>query len=311
MRWRVGVPLAVVVAGASTLAYASAYERRHWTLRRFDVPVLAPDAEPLRVLHLSDLHMLPGQQSKQDWIRTLAALDPDLVALTGDNLSAPDAVPAVLHALQPLLDRPGAFVFGSNDYYAPVPKNPFTYLGRHPDRSVGPALPWTELRDALVAAGWVDLTNRRALLLAGGRRVEVAGVDDPHLGRDDYDAVAGPVDPTADLHLGLVHAPEPRVLDRFAADGFDLLLAGHTHGGQVRVPGYGALVTNCGIDRHRVRGTHRYAGDTWLHVSAGMGTSPYAPIRFACPPEASLLTLVPRPEIPLPVTAERGAVAVG
>ena len=112
----------------------------------------------------------------------------------------------------------------------------------------------------------------------------------------------GPADPAADLRIGVVHSPEPRVLDRFAADGYDLLLCGHTHGGQLRVPGFGALVTNCGIDRDRVRWLHRWAppsaanpNGTWLHISAGLGTSPYAPVRFACPPEATLLTLTARP----------------
>ena len=86
------------------------------------------------------------------------------------------------------------------------------------------------------------------------------------------------------------------MLDRFAADGYDLLLAGHTHGGQLCLPFYGTLVTNCGIDRERARGLHRHPvdGQAWLHVSAGLGTSPWAPARFACRPEASLLTLVPR-----------------
>jgi predicted MPP superfamily phosphohydrolase len=122
----------------------------------------------------------------------------------------------------------------------------------------------------------------------GGRRIVFAGVDDSHLRLDRYDLVAGPADPTADLRIGLAHSPEPRVLDRFAADGHDLLLCGHTHGGQLRVPFYGALVTNCGIDRDRVRWLHRWAEPsathphgTWLHVSAGLGTSPYAPYRFA------------------------------
>ncbi|TQS43794.1 metallophosphoesterase [Cryptosporangium phraense] len=282
-----------VGAGAATLAYSALYERTRWTLRRFDVPVLAQDAEPLRILHISDLHMLPGQHSKQEWVRSLDALDPDFVALTGDNLSSADAVPSVLDALGPLLRRPGAFVFGSNDYYGPVPKNPFKYFDKHHKRVHGPSLPWTDLRDALAESGWADLTNARATVTAGGRVLDLGGVDDPHLRLDRY--VAGAL-PPADLHLGLVHAPEPRVLNSFAADGYDLVLAGHTHGGQLRVPGYGALVTNCGIERDLARGAHRWSGDTWLHVSAGMGTSPYAPIRFACPPEVSLLTLVPRPE---------------
>lgn len=296
MKWRTGLSLGVLGTGAATLLYASAYERVRWTLRRYDIPVLGQDAEPLRILHVSDLHMLPNQHGKQEWVRSLDALDPDFVALTGDNLSAPDAVPAVLDALSPLLRRPGAFVFGSNDYYGPIPKNPFKYFKKHHKRTYGAELPWTDLRDALADSGWADLTNTRASLVAGGRTIELAGVDDPHVKRDRYAAVAGPLDPHADLHLGLVHAPEPRVLDEFAGDGFDLVLAGHTHGGQLRVPGYGALVTNCGIERDLARGAHRWRGDTWLHVSAGMGTSPYAPIRFACPPEVSLLTLVPRPE---------------
>ena len=93
-----------------------------------------------------------------------------------------------------------------------------------------------------------------------------------------------------------MHSPEPRLLDQFAADGYDLLLAGHTHGGQLCLPFYGALVTNCGIERERVSGLHRHPADgqAWLNVSAGLGTSPWAPVRFACRPEATLLTLVPR-----------------
>jgi uncharacterized protein len=294
MRWRTALPLAALAAGTATVAYAAGVERTHWTLRRFDVPVLAPEAEPLRILHLSDLHMTPGQRSKQEWVRELDALDPDLVVVTGDNLAHVEAVPAVVHALQPLLARPGAFVFGSNDYHGPQPKNPLQYFDRDHEKVLGPDLPWQDLRDVLTESGWADLDNRRDTVKAGGRVVELRGVDDPHLDLDDYAAVAGPLDPYADVHLGLSHSPEPRVLDGFAADGFDLVLCGHTHGGQLRVPFYGALVTNCGIDRERARGLHRWGPDMWLEVSAGLGTSPYAPVRFACPPEASLLTLVPR-----------------
>ena len=301
MRATTAVPAAVLATGAATVAYASLVERTAWTLRRFDVPVLPPGSRPLTVLQLSDLHMTAGQHSKQEWVAGLADLEPDLVVTTGDNLAGADAVPPTLRALEPLLDRPGAFVLGSNDYYAPRPKNPFKYFRTNHKRVHGDELPWRELRDGMTSRGWLDLTNTTGTLTVHGTRIAFAGVDDPHLQLDRYDEVAGPADPTADVRIGLVHSPEPRVLDRFAADGHDLLLCGHTHGGQLRVPFYGALVTNCGLDRARVRWLHRWAEPTpghptgtWLHVSAGLGTSPYAPVRFACPPEATLLTLTPR-----------------
>src|SRR5437762_12030518 len=131
--------------GAATLAYASLVERNLFTLRRCEVPVLAPEAEPLRILHLSDLHLTPRQHRKQRWVAELAATDPDLVVVTGDNLAHVDAVPAVVRALGPLFDRPGAFVFGSNDYHGPVLKNPFAYFQRERRYIHGVPLPTDEL----------------------------------------------------------------------------------------------------------------------------------------------------------------------
>ncbi|GHJ46499.1 metallophosphoesterase [Catellatospora sp. TT07R-123] len=285
------IAVGAVVVGAGALAYGTLIERNMFTLRRYDVPLLAPEAEPLRVLHLSDLHLTPGQKRKQRWVSELAGLDPDLVVVTGDNMAHPDAVPGVLAAYEPLLALPGAFVFGSNDYTGPVWKSPFSYFREDREYQHGVELPTEELRAAFLAAGWTDLDNARATIKAGGRVVDLAGVDDPHIGLDAYPA--GPADPAAAVRIALSHAPEPRVLDAFAADGFDLLLSGHTHGGQVRVPGFGALVTNCGLERKLARGLHRWDG-AWLHVSAGLGTHPTAPVRFACRPEATLLTLIPR-----------------
>jgi predicted MPP superfamily phosphohydrolase len=238
--------------------------------------------------------LTPGQTRKKAWVAALAGLDPDLVIVTGDNMAHPDVVAEVLHAYDSLLDLPGAFVFGSNDYSGPVWKNPLSYLRSHEEREYrhGVELPYEELRAAFVAAGWADLNNARTQFKAGGRTIDLVGVDDPHIDLDVYPD--GSADPAADVHLALAHAPEPRVLDQFAADGYSLLLAGHTHGGQVRVPGIGALTTNCGLDRRMARGLHRWGTSAWLHVSAGVGTHPTAPIRFACRPEASLLTLIPR-----------------
>ncbi|MDT4991207.1 MAG: uncharacterized protein QOH97_1099 [Actinoplanes sp.] len=297
MRKRSLIPLAagVTAAGAATLGYAALVERNLFTLRRFDVPVLEPDAEPLRILHISDLHMMPDQRRKQAWVAALGGTDPDLVVVTGDNMAAPDAIPGVLRALEPFLGVPGAFVFGSNDYRGPVWKNPLLYLKADRDYVQGVELPAEELRAAFTDAGWSDLNNARTTIKAGGRSVELAGVDDPHIECDDYPAVAGPISAGADLHIGVTHTPASRVLDPMAADGFTLLLAGHTHGGQVCVPGYGALTTNCDLPHTMAKGLHRWPGtDSWLHVSAGLGTHPTAPIRFACRPEATILTLIPR-----------------
>jgi len=291
----VAAPVAVAAAGAAAVGYAWGFERKAFRLRRYDVPILPADAPPLKVLHISDLHMTPGQPWKVEWVRALARLEPDLVVDTGDNLASAYGVPFVVAALEPLLDRPGAFVPGSNDWFAPRPKNPARYLLPDTGRRVhGERLPWGELRTAFTARGWHDLTHRRVIESAGGMRVELAGVSDAHLNADHYDRIAGAVDAGSDVAIGLSHTPEPRLLDDFAADGFSLVLSGHTHGGQLRVPFYGALVTNCGLDRRRARGLWPWTDRCWLHVSAGLGTSPYAPVRFACPPEATLLTLIPR-----------------
>jgi len=282
-----------VLTGAACLAYAAGYEVRSFRLRRLTVPVLPAGQPPLRVLQITDLHMTPGQRRKQDWVARLAALEPDLVLDTGDNLAHLQAVPAVLRALEPLLELPGAFVLGSNDIYAPVPRNPARYLMKDDgQRAHSVELPWRDLRDRMSGAGWADLSNARARVKVGSREIELVGVDDPHIWRDRYDNVQGPPSADADLTLGVVHAPYHRVVDRMAADGLPLVIAGHTHGGQLRVPFYGALVSNCDLDPRRARGLSRHSASTLLHVSAGLGTSPYAPVRFACPPEATLLTLV-------------------
>ena len=290
--------LGAVATGAAGIGYAAGIERRHWTLRQVTLPVLAEGARPIKVLHVSDLHLTPGQRSKQRWVAALAELEPDLVVDTGDNLAHPRAVPATLNALGPLLDLPGLFVFGSNDYFGPTFKNPARYLWKSTKRQHGTALPWRDLRAALLERGWLDATHARVTVEAGGLTIAAAGVDDPHIRLDRYERIAGRPTGSPDLRLGLTHSPEPRVLDGFADDGYDLVLAGHTHGGQLRLPGYGAIVTNCGIDRSRARGASRWGAHMWLHVSAGLGTAPTAPVRFACPPEASLLTLVPRPTGP-------------
>lgn len=287
----------LVGLGAATTAYGLT-EAQMFVTREVSVsaiPQSAGDADAqLRILHLSDLHITPSQTRKINWVKSLDALNPDLVVVTGDFLAHQLAVPAVAEALGGLLQRPGLFVLGSNDYYAPQMKNPFSYFDKN--RVIDPnghALPTEDLIQALTDAGWVDLNNKQQQLQVNGISIHARGTDDPHINLDRYVDVEGPFAPNA-FALGVTHAPYRRVLDSFAKDESDLILAGHTHGGQVCIPFYGALVTNCDLPTGQAKGlsTHTFAQHTCpMHVSAGVGTSPITPVRIACRPEATLLTV--------------------
>jgi hypothetical protein len=305
-----GSAAALAVVGTSCAAYGALVERNAFEVRRETVAILPPGTAPFTVLHLSDIHLSLHQHPKTAWLRSLAALKPNLVVNTGDNLSHARAVPALLAALRPLMNFPGVFVPGSNDYYAPMMKNPLSYLAgpsRSPAQRTGQArrqprkLDTAALHAGFGAHGWINLTNRNQSVALDGIRFDFTGVDDPHLGRERYAGwPAGSVSQGRAPHvrIAVAHAPYQRVLDRFTADGADLILAGHTHGGQICVPGYGALISNCDLPTWRARGLHDWDYDgrsTPVNVSGGIGTSRFAPVRFACPPEAVLLTLVPGP----------------
>lgn len=289
-------------AGVATAGYAAFIERNLFGLREETLEILPTGSRPLRVLHLSDIHMVPRQAAKSKWLKGLAELQPDLVVNTGDNLSHPKALAPLLDALEPLLDFPGVFVPGSNDYYAPRLQNPFRYLGGPSSTEGQPfkELPWQQMFARFGSAGWVDLTNRSQSIGLKGTRLDFSGVDDPHLNRDRFVGFPNGSSTAHEapyLRVGVAHAPYQRVLDTFTSGGAQLILAGHTHGGQVCIPGYGALVSNCDLPTWRARGLTQWENNgrtVPLNVSAGIGTSRFAPVRFACRPEAVLLTLTSR-----------------
>lgn len=284
------------------MAYGCIVERNWFGVRHETLRILPPGRGPLRILHLSDIHMTPGQTIKSVWLQSLAELKPDLVVNTGDNLSHPKAIGPLLEALGPLLQVPGVFVPGSNDYYAPRLSNPAKYLAGPSTQPAGGAreLPWEKMHLAFGNAGWIDLTNRSQSLVLDRMRLDFTGVDDPHLKRDRYVGYPRGSSNSAlapHVRIAVAHAPYQRVLDYFTADGADLILAGHTHGGQLCIPGYGALVSNCDLPTWRAKGLTDWqlnGRTTPLNVSGGIGTSRFAPIRIACRPEAVLLTLQPR-----------------
>ncbi|GAA1603140.1 metallophosphoesterase [Leucobacter chromiireducens] len=293
--------VALGAAAAGVTLWATVIERQLFTVRRHTLPILPEGAAPIRILQLSDLHLAPWQSRKIDWVRSLAELRPDLVVLTGDLMGHLEARHALIHALRPLAEQaPTVFVHGSNDYYGPRFKNPVKYL-LEPSRlsTRVPDIDNVALTAGLEGLGAINLNNTAARLEVQGTTLDLLGLNDPHIRYDDVAAMraeleALPAAQAQPVRLGVVHAPYQEALGELLRDETALILAGHTHGGQVRVPGVGAMTSNCDLPTTQARGlsvwhdAHRAA---FLNVSAGLGNSIYAPVRFACRPEASLLTL--------------------
>lgn len=277
--------------GVATLfgaVWAIVLERHWFAVRRFSIPCLPVGSEPLTILHISDLHFRKGQGLKRRFLRGLSKLEPDYVVSTGDFLGDRFAVDSLLAALAPVTaKRESIFVLGSNDYYSPIFKSPLRYFAppRRLKHRHGKSNPWPDLVRGLVDQGWTYLSNR-VVELDG---IDVVGLDDAHIGRAKPEVATTRTE--SGFRLALAHTPDSArdLLEK----GYDLVLCGHTHGGQVRLPFSGPIVTNCDIPRDWARGVQR-VGDSWLHVSAGLGTSKFAPYRFACRPEVSLLKLTPR-----------------
>ena len=267
-----------------------------YKVREATLPILPPGSPDIRVLHFSDLHLTPRRKREIADIKSFISLKPDLVISTGDFLAHRDAVPVVLEALDELLNLPGLYVFGSNDYYEPSFKNPFKYLMKdNGTRKLGKDLPWQELDRSLSQRGWKNVNTSKVTFSVKEILVEARGTDDAHLGLDNYSVVKGDVNPNAQISFGITHAPYSRVLNSMTADNLDVIFAGHTHGGQIRIPWIDeskALTTNCDLPLWRSRGLTKVDSEPWLNISAGMGTSPYAKFRLFCPPEVTLIKLV-------------------
>jgi predicted MPP superfamily phosphohydrolase len=284
--------LALGATGVGSLGYGLV-EAQAFKVRELELALLPAGSSSIRVLHISDLHITPAQTRKINWVKSLAELEPDFVIGTGDFLAHQLAVPAVVEAMNELMDLPGAFVLGSNDYFAPTIKNPLTYFKTSRDtQPKGAALPTSDLVNELTDAGWLNLNNKQTVTEVNGVKIHFRGTDDPHIKKDDYAKVAGPFE-TGAFKFGVTHAPYRRVLESFESDNADLVLAGHTHGGQICVPLYGALVTNCDLPQSQAKGLSAFgASGMPLHVSAGVGSSPFTQVRIACRPEATLITLL-------------------
>ena len=277
-----------LAAGAAAFLYGL-YEPYRFRLVEKDVPV-AWSGPPLDVLHISDMHMSPRDDRMAAFLEDLPGRlrrPPDLVIATGDLIQGDAAIERVVALLGGIEATTGRYyVLGSHDYYVSAGPSYSKYFSK--DRSVRSTIRTDvdRLERGLRDAGWVSLSNRSETVGFAGTTVRLSGVDDPYLDRHETSHIGR--SPGDDLAIALVHAPN--VVSEWALTGFDLVLAGHTHGGQVRFPFAGALVTNSELPAGLASGLRR-VGRTWLHVSPGLGTGKYTPIRFLTRPEATLLHL--------------------
>jgi predicted MPP superfamily phosphohydrolase len=281
---------ALLLAGAGAAAYAL-IEPSRFRLQTKYLPL--PGAPSLSVLHLSDTHMKSYDRPLQKWLKGLPELldpPPDLILATGDLIDDDSGIDPLLGSLAGLRARYGTFyVLGSHDYYQAVFRFPTKYFVRK-EQPLPPERADTDrLEEGLRSAGWTALTNTTAFVDAPQGRIRIAGVDDPHIHLEQTDHIERAHDD--ELAIALMHAPN--VTSTWILNGFDVVLAGHTHAGQVRVPFGGALVTNSTLPAALAGGLHK-VGRAWLHVSPGLGVSKFTPIRFLTRPEATLLKIGPR-----------------
>jgi uncharacterized protein len=246
------------------------------------------DTPELKILHLSDLHLKGQDRRLAAFVAGLSSVeDFDLILATGDLIEDDSGIHPLIESFSMLKARLGCFyVLGSHDYHQSRFTSYAKYFTGRKEQLLAPKAATSELEAGLEDAGWHALTNTSAVVNVDWGKLQLTGLDDPYLGRHDLGVIHRNSDST--LAIGLVHAPE--VISEWFLAGFDLVIAGHTHAGQVRLPLYGALVTNCSLPTALAGGPHRI-GTGWLHVSPGLGTGKFSPIRFACRPEGTVLEL--------------------
>lgn len=270
--WLLKLPTVWCLAAAgavSAFAGVRAIWRTPATYRiRPRFPNLPPALDGYRIAQISDIHCgtFAPEERVRDWVRRVNRLCPDLIAVTGDLIaSGATHVAAVARALGELRAPDGVFVvMGNHDYFG-----------------AGEILV-----DALTRAGLRVLRNAAVPIRRGDATLLVAGVDDTWTGRCDPEQALAQHRPDT---LTLLLAHDPDILPTAARLGVDLMLSGHTHGGQVGVPFFAKYINLAQLVSKYTAGMYRQ-GNTLLYVNRGAGTTG-PPIRIGVRAEISLFTL--------------------
>jgi len=285
-----GLGASALLAGLATAVYATRVDPRRYRLEKLTVTTdgACSPARPLKILHISDLHLSYPESHKIEFLKKITQEEYDLIALTGDIIENYTGLP-YLRSILSRKPRLGAYaVLGNHDYYAysmfhKTVGRLFRRF-RHPRerRDVQPLI------EALQQSGFTVLRNSAVHHAEAG--LHVLGVDYPTLHPEllqDLVAEAG----AGDYIVVLFHMPIH--LDNIVRTGAHLALGGHTHGGQIRIPGLGAIITDSELPRRDASGLFRRQA-TAFHISRGLGADPRTNIRFNCPPAATVLEVVRR-----------------
>ncbi len=265
--------------GIGTIVYAWAIEPYHIqvTERTIGMPELPDSLDGLTICHLSDLHVGDFRRIEKALVRKLSGREVDLCVITGDLVSCPQGMKHVGRILSHLKSHHGFYaVFGNSEHESWTPGVP--------------------IAEELEAEGIRVLINQGRRVTINGSEVLIGGVDDPYLGRAEPDrALAG----SAPLTILLAHSPD--IVRDLGDEMPDLILSGHTHGGQICLPFLGALWLHCRHPKLGIRNGYygpdelsriarRGLGRTQMYVSRGLGGSGIR-ARFLCRPEVAFLTL--------------------
>jgi predicted MPP superfamily phosphohydrolase len=292
------IVLLALLLPLASLGYATLREPYRPVFRRHKVGVR--DAWPdLSIVHISDLHVRRSDQRLLKVQRAaLTGLEPDLVCVTGDVCEKVADIDLLIDLLRQPKPRLGTFiVLGNHEHNAPLPAGLAEKHNRTWRKALGAVLHLFAPRlrsdgdeeahamaEALQAAGFTVLHNQGVRVVDGERSLWIAGVDSAWAGHHDLEQAM--VGKRADEPcLALIH--EPDLAFDADAQGADLILAGHTHGGQVRLPVLGTPYTLRVDPRISIAAGFQRLGAGMLHITAGLGHT--IPLRFLCPPEVAWL----------------------
>jgi len=273
------------------IVYTLVIEPRRFRTVRARMRVAHDFGGKLEILHISDLHLRRGDRAKLAFLRGLHEVPVDMVVVTGDMIEDDSGIDYCIEALRGFKAALGVFaVFGSHDRWYSGLRNSVLDLVLGGYRW-GPPNDFERLRQGLKEIGVVCFENESpAGESSGTKELWLVGIDDMFVNLDDPDkALAGvPDDVFRILLTHTIESPED-----LASRGFDAVFAGHSHGGQVRFPFIGAVITRSSLRREFASGVFEVAG-TSFHINNGVGAGRWTGFRFLCPPEATYIELTGR-----------------